>query len=186
MCCSISSTGKTVDTLFRFYKGVTATENLNKERSLQLALHSPATVCSGCLMSLNDVNGKGRRYKNTGIFKENCFLQMLPDLQNGKSVYRDGVSVLLKLASEDIPRHLSTMHERWITRIQLNKNLTEETTQLLSVVMRKIELNPAEGGSTSVTQPAVTMKSNFVQGDCKLIIARTRFKRLIEDLPVIR
>lgn len=160
-------------------------ENLNKDRSLQLALHSPATVCSGCLMSLNDVNGKGRRYKNTGICKENFFLQMLPDLQNWKSVYRHGVSVLLKLAPEDIPRHLSTMHERWITRIQLNKNLTEKTTQLLSVVMRKIELNPAEGGSTRVTQPAVTMKSNFVQGDCKLILARTRFKRLIEDLPVI-
>ena len=125
-------------------------ENLNKDRSLQLALHSPATVCSGCLMSLNDVNDKG---------KENCFLQILPDLQNGKSVHRHGVSVLPKLASEDIPRHLSTMHERWITRIQLNKNLTEETTQPPSVVMRKIELNPAEGGSTSATQPAVTMKS---------------------------
>lgn len=161
-------------------------ENLNKDKSLQLTLHCPATVCSGALMSLNDVISKGRQYKNTGICKENFFLQMLPDLQNGKSVYRHGVSVLLKLASKDIPRHLSTMHERWITRIQLNKNLTEETTQLLSVVMRKIELNAAEGGSTSVTKPAVTMKSNFVQGDCKLILTRTRFKRLIEDLPVIR
>lgn len=107
---------------------------------------------------------------------------MLPDLQNGESVYRRGVSVLLKLASDDIPRHLSTMRERWITRIQLNKNLTEETTQLLSVVMRKMEFNPAEGGSASVIQPAVKMKSNFVQGDCKLILA----ERLIEDLPVIR
>ena len=161
-------------------------ENLNKDRSLQLALHSPATGSSGCLMSLNDVNGKGRRYKNTGICKENFFLQMLPDLQNWRSVYRHGVSVLLSLASEDISRHPSTMHERWITQIQLNKNLTEETTQLLSVVMRKNELNPAEGGSTSVTQPAATMKSNFVQGDCKLILARTRFERLIEDLPIIR
>ena len=159
MCCSVFNTGKTVDTLFLFNKGVNAMENLNKDRSLQLALHSPATVCSGCLMSLNDVNDKGRRYKNTGIFKENCFLQMLPDLQNGKSVHRHGVSVLPKLASEDIPRDLSTMHKRWITRIQLSKNLTEETTQPPSVVMRKIELNPAEGGSTSVTQPADTMKS---------------------------
>ena len=157
-------------------------ENLNKDKSLQLALHSPTTVCGGCLMSLNDVNSKGRRYKNTGICKENVFLQMLTDLQNGKSVYRRGVSVLLKLDSDDIPRHLSTMHERWITRIQLNKNLTEEATQLLSVVMRKIEFNPTEGGSASVTQPAVKMKSNFVQGDCKLILA----ERLIEDLPVIR
>lgn len=157
-------------------------ENLNKDKSLQLALHSPTTVCGGCLMSLNDVNSKGRRYKITGICTENVFLQMLTDFQNGKSVYRRGVSVLLKLDSDDIPRHLSTMHERWITRIQLNKNLTEEATQLLSVVMRKIEFNPTEGGSASVTQPAVKMKSNFVQGDCKLILA----ERLIEDLPVIR
>ncbi|KAM7433100.1 hypothetical protein ABFA07_016615 [Porites harrisoni] len=155
--------GKTQDTLFWVNKCVDAMENLSKDKSLQLKLHSPATACSGCLMSLNDVNSKGRRYKNTGICKENFFLQMLPDLQNGKSDYRYGVSVLLKLASEDIPRHLTTMHERWITRIQLNKNITEETTQLLSVVMRKIQFNPAEGGSTSVTQPAITMKSNFVQ-----------------------
>lgn len=179
---SIFNAGKTKDTLFWVNKCVDAMENLNKDKSLQLKLHSPATVCSGCLMSLNDVNSKGRRYKNTGICKENFFLQMLPDLQNGKSVYRHGVSVLLKLASEDIPRHLTTMHERWITRIQLNKNITEETTQLLSVVKRKIQFNPGEGGSTSVTQPTVTMKSNFVQGDCKLILA----ERLIEDLPVIR
>lgn len=168
MCFSIFNTGETKDTLFWVDKCVDAKENRNKDKSLQLALHSPATVCSGCLMSLNDVNSKGRRYKNTGIFKENFFLQMWPDLQNGKIVHRHGVSVLLKLASKDILRHLSTMHERGITRIQLNKNLTEGTTQLLSVVMRKIELNPAKGGSTSATQPAVTMKGNFVQGDCKL------------------
>lgn len=149
-------------------KGVKTMENSNKYKALQLTFHSPVTVLSGCLMSLNDVNGKERRYKNTGILKETFPLKILQGFQQGKSVYRNGISVLLRITSEDIPRHLSTMHERLTTRLQSNQHQAEKTTQWLSVILQGIRLNLVKGSSTSMAHTMVTMKRNFVQGDCKM------------------
>ena len=155
-------TGKTKKALSWLNNGVNTIESANKYKALQLKFFCPVTVFSGCVMSLNNVNGKERRYNNIGILKETFLLKSLQDFQQGNSVYRH---VLLRIASEDIPRHLSTMHERWITRLQSNQHQAEKTTQWLSVILPRIRLNLAKGGSTSMAQPAVTIKRNFVQGD---------------------
>lgn len=173
MFFSFFITGKTKKTLSWLNKGVNTIENVNKYKALQLKFHSPVTVFSGCVMSLNNVNGKERRYKNIGSLKETFLVKSVQDFQQGNSVYRHGIYVLLRTASEDIPRHLCTMHERWITRLQSNQHQAEETTQWLSVILRRIRLNLAKGGSTSVAQPAVTIKRNFVQGDWKIWSSRT-------------
>ena len=166
-CFSSFSTGMTKEAL-SWLKSVNTMENANKYKALQLTFHSPVTVLSGCLMSLNDVNGKEKRYKNAGILKETFLLKSLQGFQQGKSVYRNGISVLLRITSEDIPRHLSTMHERLITRLQSNQHQAEKTTQWLSVILQRIRLNLAKGGSTSMSQTTVKMKRNFFQGDCKM------------------
>lgn len=168
LCFSSFPTGMTEEALSWLKKGVNTMENANKHKDLQLTFHSPVTVLSGSLMSLNGVNGKEKRYKNTGILKETFLLKILQGFQQGKSVYRNGISVLLRITSEDIPRHLSTMHERLITRLQSNQHQAEKTTQWLSVILRRIRLNLAKGGSTSMAQTTVTMKRYFVQGDCKM------------------
>ena len=155
-------TGKTKKALSWLTNDVNTMESANKYKDLQLKFYSPVTVFSGCVMSLNNVNSKERRYKNIGILKETFLLKSLQDFQQGNSVYRH---VLLRIASEDIPRHLSTMHERWITLLQSNQHQAEKTTQWLSVIPRRIRLNLAKGGSTSMTRPAVTIKRNFAQGD---------------------
>ena len=73
---------------------------------------------------------------------------------------------LLRILTEDIPRHLTTMHERWITQIQFNQSPAEKTQRWLSAILQRM-LDPTEGGTTRSTQSAVAMRSNGDQGDGK-------------------
>lgn len=110
----------------------------------------------------HEIISQPRRNKNQPIWKENdAFVVSELDLQH---------IILLCVPTEDIPRHLSTMHERWITQVQLTQLPVGKTTQWLSVILQKMLLDPTKGGTTSLTQPAVTMKSNIFQGNGKLTV----------------
>ena len=136
-------------------------ESVNDDRILQIRFR-PVIALSGCPMSLKEINSIGRRNKNQPIWKENdAFIVNELDLQH---------IILLCVPTEDIPRHLSTMHERWITQVQLTQLPVEKTTQWPSVILQKMLLDPTKGGATSLTQPAVTLKSNILQGNGKLTV----------------
>ena len=99
------------------------------------------------------------------------FYREVHDLQRIKSVYHPGISFLLSIATERIPRHLSTMYERWGIQLQLNRDSGENIVHRLSVLFHKMDLGPADGRlAISSTQPAVFRESNFVQGDGKLSV----------------
>lgn len=102
-------------------------------------------------MSVKEVNGKGKRDKIQRLWKESDAFKI--------NAY------ILSTPAEDIPRHLSTMQERWITQLQFNQFPAEKTQQWLSVILQRMLLDPDEGGSISLNQPAVASESNSVQGD---------------------
>lgn len=134
-------------------------ESISNDRTLQVR-YRPVTALSGCLISLKEINIKGRRDRNQQIIKDNDAFQINEyDLQHW--IY------LLTIPTEDIPRHLSTMHERWITQLQFNQRPAEKTQQWLSVILQRMLLDPTEGGTSRLTQSAVAMKSNGDQGDGK-------------------
>ena len=140
-------------------------ESISKDRTLQVR-YRPVTALSGCLISLKEMYIKGRRDKNQQIFKDNDAFQINEhDLQH--CIY------LLSILAEDIPHHLSTMHERWITQLQFNQRPAEKTQQWLSVILQRMLLDPTEGGSTRLTPSAVAMKSNSDQGNGKKRFWRT-------------
>ena len=134
-------------------------ERMSKDRTLQ-PRYRPVTALSYCLISLKEIYSKGKRDKNQQTLKVNDAFEMnehdLPHWIN-----------LLSIPTEDIPRSLSTMHERWIAQIQFNKYPAEKTQQRLSVILQRMLLDPTEGGTTRSTQSAVAMKSNSDQGDGK-------------------
>lgn len=121
-------------------------ESISKDRTLQLR-YRPVSALSGYLISLKEINSKGKRDKNQQILKVNDAFQIDEhDLQHWIN--------LLSISTEDISRHLSTMHERWITQIQFNKYPAEKTQQWLSVILQRMLLDPTEGGTTRSTQSA--------------------------------
>ena len=137
-------------------------ESISKDRASQLT-YKPVTALSGCLIFLKEIAIKGNRDKNKRILKQNDAFQIDEhDLQHWIS--------LLSIPTEDIPHHLSTMHERWITQLQFNQHPAEKTQQWLSVILQRMLLDPTEGGTTRLTQSAVAMKSNSDQGDGKLTV----------------
>lgn len=121
------------------------------KRDLNLQLRNRLVTLKGCLMSVKEVNGKGRLDKIRRLWKESDALKI-----NSHS---------LSTPAEDIPRHLSTMHERWITQLQFNQYPAEKTQRWLSVILQRMLLDPDEGGSISLKQSAVASKSNSLQGD---------------------
>ena len=134
-------------------------ESISNDRTSQVR-YRPVTALSGCLISLKEINIKGRRDKNQQIFKDNDAFQINEhDLQHW--IY------LLSIPTEDIPRHLSTMRERWITQLQFNQRPAEKTQKWLSVILQRMLLDPTEGGTSRLTQSAVAMQSNGDQGDEK-------------------
>ena len=134
-------------------------ESISKDRTLQLR-DRPVAALSGCLISPKEINSKGKLDKNQQILKDNNVFQINEhDLQHWK--------YLLSRVTEDIPRHLSTMHERWITQLQFNQRLAEKTQHWLSVILRSMLLDPTEGGPTRLTKSAVAVQSNGDQGDGK-------------------
>ncbi|CAH3164122.1 unnamed protein product, partial [Porites evermanni] len=128
-------------------------ERVNEDRTSQFR-NRLVTVLRGCLMSVKEVNGKGRCDKIQRLWKESHAFKINAHI--------------LSTPAEDIPRHLSTMHERWITQLQFNQYPAENTQQWLSVILQRMLLDPDEGGSISLNQPAVTSESNSVQGDNNL------------------
>ena len=125
-------------------------ERVNEDRTSQFR-NRLVTVLRGCLMSVKEVNGKGRCDKIQRLWKESHAFKINAHI--------------LSTPAEDIPRHLSTMHERWITQLQFNQYPAENSQQWLSVILQRMLLDPDEGGSISLNQPAVTSESNSVQGD---------------------
>lgn len=104
----------------------------------------------GCPTSVKEVNGKGRCGKIQRFWKDDAFKIN---------------AHILSTPAEDIPRHLSTMHERWITQLQFNQYPAENTQHWLSVIPQRLLLDPDKGGSISLNQPAVASESKSVQGD---------------------
>ena len=134
-------------------------EGISKGRTLQLR-YRPVAALSGCLISLKEINSKGKHDKNQQILKDNDAFQINEhDLRHW--IY------LLRILPEDIPRHLTTMHERWITQIQFNQRPAEKTQRWLSAILQRMLLDPTEGGTTRSIQSAVAMRSNGDQGDGK-------------------
>lgn len=134
-------------------------ESISNDRILKVR-YRPVTALSGGLISLKEIYSKGKRDKNHQILKVNDDFQINEhDLQHWIN--------LLSILTEDIPRHLSTMHERWITQIQFNQYPAEKTQQWLSVILQRMLLDPTEGGTSRLTQSAVAMQSNGDQGDGK-------------------
>ena len=130
-------------------------ESISNDQTFKVR-YRPVTALSGGLISLKKINRKGKRDKNQPILKVNDAFQIDEhDLQHWIN--------LLSIPTEDIPRHLSTMHERWMTQIQLNKYPAEKTQQWLSVILQRMLLDPTEGGR--LTQSTVVMKDNSDQGD---------------------
>ena len=121
------------------------------KKDLNLQIRNRLITLKNCLMSIKEVNGKGRRDESQWLWKESNAFKI-----NGH---------VLRTPAEDIPRHLSTMHERWITQLQFNQYPAEKTQQWLSAIFQRILLDPDEGGSISVNQPALASESNSVQGD---------------------
>ena len=137
-------------------------ESISNDQTLKVR-YRPVTALSGGLISLKEINSRGKRNKNQPILKENDAFQINEhDLHHWIN--------LLSIPTEDIPRHLSTMHERLITQIQFNQNPAEKTQQWLSVTLQRMLLDPTEGGTTRFTQSAVAMESNSDQGDGKLTV----------------
>lgn len=130
-------------------------ESISNDQTFKVR-YRPVTALSGGLISLKKINSKGKRDKNQQILKVNDAFQIDEhDLQHWIN--------LLSIPTEDIPRHLSTMHERWMTQIQFNKYPAEKTQQWLSVILQRMLLDPTEGGR--LTQSTVVMKDNSDQGD---------------------
>ena len=130
-------------------------ESISNDQTFKVR-YRPVTALSGGLISLKKINRKGKRDKNQPILKVNDAFQIDEhDLQHWIN--------LLSIPTEDIPRHLSTMHERWMTQIQFNKYPAEKTQQWLSVILQRMLLDPTEGGR--LTQSTVVMKDNSDQGD---------------------
>lgn len=130
-------------------------ESICNDQTLKVR-YRPVTALSGGLISLKKINSKGKRDKNQQILKVNDAFQIDEhDLQHWIN--------LLSIPTEDIPRHLNTMHERWITQIQFNQYPAEKTQQWLSVILQRMLLDPTEGGR--LTQSPVVMKDNSDQGD---------------------
>ena len=149
-------------------------ESISNDRTSQVR-YRPVTALSGCLISLKEINIKGRRDKNQQIFKDNDAFQINEhDLQHW--IY------LLSVPTEDIPRHLRTMRERWITQLQFNQRPAEKTQQWLSVILQRMLLDPTEGGTSRLTQSAVAMQSNGDQGDGKWT-PNWWFSPIINDFP---
>ena len=137
-------------------------ESISNDQTFKVR-YRPVTALSGGLISLKEINSRGKRNKNQPILKENDAFQIDEhDLQHWIN--------LLSIPTEDIPRHLSTMHERWITQIQFNQYPAEKAQQWLSVILQRMLLDPTEGGTTRFTQSAVAMESNSDQGDGKLTV----------------
>ena len=134
-------------------------ESISNDRTLKVR-YRPVTALSGCLISLKEIYSKGKRDKNQQILKVSDDFQIIEhDLQHWIN--------LLRIVTEGIPRHLSTMHERWITKIQFNQYSAEKTQRWLSVILQRMLLDPTEGGTSRLTQSAVAMQSNDDQGDRK-------------------
>ena len=132
-------------------------ESISNDQTLKVR-YRPVTALSGGLISPKKINSKGKRDKNQQILKENDAFQIDEhDLQHWIN--------LLSIPTEDIPRHLSTMHERWITQIQFNQYPAEKAQQWLSVILQRMLLDPTEGGR--LTQSPVVMKDDSDQGDGK-------------------
>lgn len=130
-------------------------ESISNDQTFKVR-YRPVTALSGGLISLKKINSKGKHDKNQQILKVNDAFQIDEhDLQHWIN--------LLSIPTEDIPRHLSTMHERWMTQIQFNKYPAEKTQQWLSVILQRMLLDPTEGGR--LTQSTVVMKDNSDQGD---------------------
>lgn len=137
-------------------------ESIFSDRTFQVR-YRPVTALSGGLISLKEINSRGKRNKNQPILRENDAFQINEhDLHHWM--------YLLSVPTEDIPRHLSTMHERLITQIQFNQYPAEKTQQWPSVILQRMLLDPTEGGTTRLTQSAVAMESNSDQGDGKLTV----------------
>ena len=134
-------------------------KSISNDRTLKVR-YRPVTALSGGLISLKEIYSKGKRDKNQQILKVNDDFQINEhDLQHWIN--------LLSILTEDIRRHLSTMHERWITQLQFNQRPAEKTQQWLSVILQRMLLDPTEGGTRRLTQSAVAMQSNGNQGDGK-------------------
>ena len=132
-------------------------ESISNDQTLKVR-YRPVTALSGGLISTKKINSKGKRDKNQQILKENDAFQIDEhDLQHWIN--------LLSIPTEDIPRHLSTMHERWITQIKFNQYPAEKAQQWLSVILQRMLLDPTEGGR--LTQSPVVMKDDSDQGDGK-------------------
>ena len=135
-------------------------ESIFSDRTFQVR-YRPVTALSGGLISLKEIDSRGKRNKTQPILRDNDAFQINEhDLHHWM--------YLLSIPTEDIPRHLSTMHERLITQIQFNQYPGEKTQQWLSVILQRMLLDPTEGGTTRLTQSAVAMESNSDQGDGKL------------------
>ena len=122
---------------------------VNENRASQF--RNRLTALRGCPVSVKEVNGKGRCDKIQRLWKESDAFKINAHI--------------LSTPAEDIPRHLSTMHERWITQLQFNQYPAENSQQWLSVILQRMLLDPDEGGSISLNQPAAASESNSVQGD---------------------
>ena len=134
-------------------------ESVSNDRTLKLR-YRPVTALSSGLISLKEIYSKGKRDKNQQILKVNDDFQINEhDLQH----WINHLSIL----TNDIPRHLSTMHERWITQLQFKQRPAEKTQQWLSLILERMLLDPTEGGTSRLTQSAVAMQSNGDQGDGK-------------------
>ena len=132
-------------------------ESISNDQTLKVR-YRPVTALSGGLISLKKINSKGKRDKNQQILKVNDAFQ----IDEHDSLHRIN---LLSIPTEDIPRHLSTMHERWMTQLQFNQRPEEKTQRWLSVILQRMLLDPTEGGR--LTQSPVVLKGNSDQGDGK-------------------
>ena len=134
-------------------------ESISNDRTLKVR-YRPVTALRGCLISLKEIYSKGKRDKNQQILKVSDDFQINEhDLQHWIN--------LLRILTKGIPRHLSTMHETWITKIQFNQYPAEKTQQWLSVILQRMLFDPTEGGTSRLTQSTVVMKGNSDQGDGK-------------------
>ena len=143
-------------------------ESISNDQTLKVR-YRPVPALSGGLISLKEIYSKGKRDKNQQILKVNDAFQ----IDEHDSLHRINLLSMLYLQriptnaipTEDIPRHLSTIHERWITQIHFNQYPAEKTQQWLSVILQRMLLDPTEGGR--LTQSLVVMKGNSDQGDGK-------------------